>query len=354
MIITGLSADIPLRQKQALQVFYTEMNGDNWKNNARWNTGDPCTNEWFGITCDTDNTYVKQMVFIENNLTGSIPAELEYLPDLDLLVLIDAGLTGEIPKELGSLNKLMGLILISKDMTGTIPTELGNLPELVILTLISDRFEGEIPSVLANDTKLVELVLAGKDLNGTVPSEIGNLTGLTRLAISGNGITGTIPASFSRLVNLQHLSITNTKMNGELPLWIGTLEDLKNLYITKNRFDGEIKALLEAMTNNELNVTVINLSNNQFSGSLPDSIILWELRKLYLNNNRLSGEVPDLSSLDKLNDGNGLNLNCNSFSTVIPESVNNFILQKSSDFEDWRITQNCRNSNIPILMYLLF
>jgi hypothetical protein len=143
-------------------------------------------------------------------------------------------------------------------------------------------------------------------------------------------------------------------MNGSLPLWIAALDDLEDLYIKGNRFDGEIKDLLDAMTNNELEVEVIDLSHNRFSGSLPDTTILWELKKLYLNNNRLSGEVPDLSSLDELNDGNGLNLNYNSFSTTVSESLNSFILQKSSDFEDWRTTQSSGESMVPVLMYLLY
>jgi len=356
-LISWLQADVPLRQKQVLEVFYNDLNGDHWKNNTRWNSGDPCTNQWYGVACDNNNTYIKQIVMVDNNLTGTIPPELKYLSDLDLLVLIENdGISGTIPSELGELQALMGLILMSQNITGEIPVSLGNLPNLITLMLVSQKIRGSIPPQIADDTKLVELVLASEELNGTIPQEIGNLTNLTRLSIRGGGIGGEIPQSFSQLTKLIYFTIDATQITGDIPQWIADIDTLKQLNLTNNRFTGGAYNLLYALSDNASELEVFNLSNNLIRESLPDLLYLPELQKFYIDHNAFYGQVPELRDLDTLNDANGLNLNYNNFSVNnIEEGLVDFIAQKSSDFEDWRKTQNIdAKSMIPVLQYLLF
>ena len=51
----------------------------------------------------------------------------------------------------------------------------------------------------------------------------------------------------------------------------------------------------------------------------------------------LTGEVPELNDMDEgLVNGNGLNLNYNNLSTAVTATEENFITQKSSNFEDWK------------------
>ncbi|MBT8363225.1 MAG: hypothetical protein KJP23_00870 [Deltaproteobacteria bacterium] len=59
-----------------------------------------------------------------NQLTGSIPAELEDLSNLRELYLNSNQLTGGIPSELGNLYSLIHLILDHNRLTGTIPSQL--------------------------------------------------------------------------------------------------------------------------------------------------------------------------------------------------------------------------------------
>ena len=56
-----------------------------------------------------------------NQLTGSIPAELGSLSDLQLLEFRHSQLTGPIPPELGNLTHLRDLYLDNNRLTGTIP-----------------------------------------------------------------------------------------------------------------------------------------------------------------------------------------------------------------------------------------
>lgn len=62
-----------------------------------------------------------------NQLSGSIPAELGNLIKLGSIVLQDNQLTGSIPPELGDLLYLRILYLSNNQLSGSIPAELGNL-----------------------------------------------------------------------------------------------------------------------------------------------------------------------------------------------------------------------------------
>ena len=65
-----------------------------------------------------------------NQLTGSIPAELGNLVNLEMLRVDSNQLTGSIPPELGNLSKLRFLATYSNPLSGPIPAALGNLTAL--------------------------------------------------------------------------------------------------------------------------------------------------------------------------------------------------------------------------------
>jgi Leucine-rich repeat (LRR) protein len=62
-----------------------------------------------------------------NQLTGTIPPEIENLTNLNWLELSSNQLTGSIPPELSNLTNLTRLSLGYNQLTGEIPPELDNL-----------------------------------------------------------------------------------------------------------------------------------------------------------------------------------------------------------------------------------
>ena len=161
-------ADSPEDRAVLVQV-HSATGGVNWKNNAKWLSGD-LTREWYGVTNDA-NGRVHGLFLGGNQLTGEMPAELGNLANLRLLSLRDNQLTGEIPPELGRLANLERLRLHNNQLSGEIPAELGSL------------------------TNLEHLRLDGNQLTGEIPAELGSLTNLTVLYLSGNRLTGCVPAS---------------------------------------------------------------------------------------------------------------------------------------------------------------
>ena len=135
-------------ERAALVALYNNTDGGNWTNNTGWLLSDDhCS--WFGVGC-LGGERVTGVGLSQNNLTGSIPAELGNLTLLDGLGLAGNNLTGPIPAELGNLTLLVVLNLDRNNLTGSIPAELGNLTLLAFLFLFSNGLSGPVPLPVAS------------------------------------------------------------------------------------------------------------------------------------------------------------------------------------------------------------
>ena len=151
-----------------LVALYDATNGDNWTNNDNWCTDKPLS-EWYGVSMD----YYK-VVFLDlsdNNLTGTIPEEIENL-DLSFLNLSNNQLTGEMPASIGNVSTLYYLNIANNKLTGSIPSELGKLANLEICYLFGNQLEGTLPESLANLTKLSVMDFSGNMLGGDLPEAV--------------------------------------------------------------------------------------------------------------------------------------------------------------------------------------
>ena len=100
----GTIGGAPPETMAALVALYNATGGANWRNNGNWLSNAPM-GEWHGVTTDSDGR-VTDLSLYDNQLTGSIPAELGNLTNLELLSLFNNQLTGAIPAELGGLTNL--------------------------------------------------------------------------------------------------------------------------------------------------------------------------------------------------------------------------------------------------------
>ena len=155
--VTGISA----AECQALAALYQSAGGPGWAQNGGWLSGTrPCS--WAGITCRAG--HVQKLILDSNYLSGTIPAELGNLTNMEVLDLSDnsvAGceLTGDIPPELGNLAHLQQLLLADTKISGSIPPQLGRLANLHDLDLDLDQLSGSIPPELGNLANLQTLSL---------------------------------------------------------------------------------------------------------------------------------------------------------------------------------------------------
>ena len=126
------------------------------------------------------------MNFHSNLLTGPVPSSFARLQNLEQLWLSYNSLSGPIPPELGGpepalpldpsappgLASLKMLDLRENDLTGSIPAELARLQRLEDLWLGLNGLTGEVPPELGGASALGYVYLSGNGFTGCIPNEI--------------------------------------------------------------------------------------------------------------------------------------------------------------------------------------
>lgn len=165
----GTVTEIPATECDALVALYNSTNGSGWTENSGWlETNTPCS--WFGMTCGSGQ--IRVISLAENQLSGTIPAQLGNLSQLTFLDLDGNQLIGSIPPELGNLNLLTDLFLSWNQLSGTIPSELVQLSNLEWLWLQRNQLTGALPTNIGLLSKLEDLRLNGNPLSGELPQSI--------------------------------------------------------------------------------------------------------------------------------------------------------------------------------------
>ena len=62
--ISYCSTQTPQSQIDALTDLYTSTNGPSWTTQTNWLEGDPCSNHWYGVTCNNVSSVIILFVFI--------------------------------------------------------------------------------------------------------------------------------------------------------------------------------------------------------------------------------------------------------------------------------------------------
>ncbi|CAI0415486.1 unnamed protein product [Linum tenue] len=212
-------------------------------------------------------TFVRLSLRLTPMITGTIPAGLDRLVNLEQLDFNGNSLSGNLPVELGRIPKFMTLQVQNNNLSGTIPSNIGNSTKLLTVWLQGNQLEGEIPSSFGQSKDMTLLNLADNNLSGGIPPEILDLQELSFvLDLSGNRLSGRIPEEVGNLVNLGQLDLSNNMLSGSIPSSIGGCVRLETINLTGNLFQGSIPSSFRALRGLE----VLDLSRNNLSGTLPD------------------------------------------------------------------------------------
>ncbi|PKA47319.1 Polygalacturonase inhibitor [Apostasia shenzhenica] len=276
--------------KQALLAVSIALNGN--KPFPAWTDEIPCC-EWSGVDCDPNlgNGRVTGLhIFADASISGSIPSAVADLPFLSVLVF----------------HKLPNLV-------GSVPPSIIRLTRLSLLELSWNSLSGPVPSFLSRISSLTFLGLAFNQFSGEIPPELSLLQNLGALHLDRNQLTGPIPASFGsfRKSSPPDLYLSHNNLSGEIPLELGTPEwgiiDLSRNWLTgdatvlfgsakpttqidlsRNRFAFDLSRV-----SFPVNLTLLDLSHNMISGSIPVQINrVSSLVGFNVSYNRLCGEIP--------------------------------------------------------------
>lgn len=262
------------------------------------------------------------LVLSNNNIQGTIPfmtfnntlANRQFgVTVMSLLVLYANHFTVTIPDNIDQVTSLRGIWIGSNQMSETLPSSLGNLP-LLFLYADSNLFTGTIPPNLVYESPNRESSLQSINLNynaltGTLSNEI-LLPSLSILALSDNAMmSGTLPSTIANSSNLVMLEVSFNAFSGTiLPESFEGLTSLQRLALYDNEFSGD--GLNWEIIGEMKNLLYIGVGNNHITGTIPTQIA--ELEQLLFmdighsdyyeqNDTFVTGTLPtELGSLSML------------------------------------------------------
>uniref|UniRef100_UPI00143054DB leucine-rich repeat domain-containing protein n=1 Tax=Maribellus sediminis TaxID=2696285 RepID=UPI00143054DB len=270
----------------ALVALYNAMDGPNWTNNDNWLTG--LIDTWNGVTIENNRvnnvnlynnnlygtipaeignlTNLKELSLGRNLISGTIPSDIGNLDSLEYLFIHMCQLEGEIPQSISNLSQLKHLSLFRNNLSGEIPEELFNIPTLTDVQLGENEFTGEIPATIYSRTNLRVLQLDDNNLSGTLTSEIGNLLELTGLTLDNNQLIGTLPPEMGQLSNLSYMYLENNDFSGIIPSGLCNLPRLVSINFSNNNFDSQSCPTIQCLKDNGVKFEYVDPDQIQQSG----------------------------------------------------------------------------------------
>jgi len=269
---TTADRTLDIQQRYIMAVFYFATLGDHWSSRRRsserklqnvekdlhddsnsdsvanfftsrdvcqWSTSDGKT----GVFCDDSGT-IHKLEFRDFGLGGTLPQEIAYLSNTDLINIEYNDVEGILPTQYGLLTNLQSMKFENNQITGKIPTELANLKKLEKLDLDGNYFTGFLPTELAGLESIVKIEIGGSRLRGSIPIELSGLKEtLQKLDLKDNKFHGKIPTHLGSLTKLTYLDLENNKLTGTIPLELSGAISLEMLYLNGNDLGGNLDAV---------------------------------------------------------------------------------------------------------------
>lgn len=321
-------------ERTILRELYDTTNGHAWNENYGWahNTKDVCT--WTGVTCKFNSNNVEGEIINSSNsnpiiglnlrdnfLSGRTPSNLWKLLSLTSL---DLGLNPSLDIDFSSLSSsttenIPKLETVDIRQTSTTSvTGINMLSETLTRLIVSEnKFESQFPSDIFALKKLTSLNMNGCSLRGSIPDNVSD-------GVSDGGVTSGY--GISQLSQLRELDLYENDFTGTLPSGLSRLVHIRKLILSKNQFHGKIP---DYINNDFVMLEEFWISFNDFTGLIPAFDKAPSIQKLYLNGNSFSGDIPDtflaatLTSPETSSNDESIkiNLSKNEFTGTIPESL---------------------------------
>nr|XP_043624542.1 receptor-like protein EIX2 [Erigeron canadensis] len=284
-------------------------------------------------------TSLQNLFLSHNHLNGTISEKVWEQPKLEQLDATSNSLRGANFQNIGKSN-ILYIYLANNSLEGvplTYRNHMSNLSHTVHIDLSSCKLGPQFPKWIQTLKNLVHLDIANNRISDTVPIEFWDTwsSQLSYLNLSSNNLSGEVLNLLSNFDRCSTIDLSSNSFYGPIPNVSSTLEALN---LSKNKFHGGISFLCHL--NGSL--SFLDLSHNSLTGQVPDC--LWhfkELKVLSLGHNRLAGSLPP--SMGYLVQLEVLSLYNNSFSGELPLSIKNC---QSLKFLD--LGANMFSGNVPI------
>ncbi|RXI01477.1 hypothetical protein DVH24_014826 [Malus domestica] len=253
------------------------------------------------------------------NLSGPIHISLLKLKSLSVIRIDSNNLSIQVPEFFSNFPNLTSLQIMNSGLYGAFPKNIFQVRTLQTIDLSGNpQLKGSLPEFPKNGY-LRSLVLNGANFSGQMlPNSIGNLKLLSKIDIGNCNFTGSIPKSMEHLTQLVYLDLTMNKFNGPVPSF-GMAQNLTLIDVSYNQLTGQINS---SHWENLTSLVNLDLRHNLLNGTIPPSVFsLPMLQKLQLSNNEFSGKLPEFGATSVLDT---LDLSSNKLEGPIPKSILNF------------------------------
>ncbi|KAI3769481.1 hypothetical protein L6452_00584 [Arctium lappa] len=154
-------------------------------------------------------------------------------------------------------------------LEGEIPPLICEVKSLQLLDLSSNNISGNLPLCFGNlSNSMLVLDLKRNNFQGPMMNTFTQGSPLKRIDLSENQFVGQVSKSLTNCTNLEVLSLGDNSFEDNFPFWLGTLVKLQVLILRSNKFYGAIQSV-KTVCSQFPNLRIIDLSNNGFSGHLP-------------------------------------------------------------------------------------
>ncbi|KAJ1414392.1 Serine-threonine/tyrosine-protein kinase, catalytic domain [Sesbania bispinosa] len=281
---------------------------------------DGCPSSWNGVLCNGGS--VAGVVL--DNLGLSADADLSVFSNLTKLVKLSMSnnsISGKLPENIADFKSLEFLDISNNLFSSSLPLGIGNFGSLQNLSLAGNNFSGPIPNSISEMASIKSLDLSRNSLSGALPASLTKLPSLVSLDLSHNGFTGKIPKGFDQVATLEKLDLHGNMLNGPLDVEFMLLSTATYVDFSDNMLSSSDSQQQKFLTRISESIKYLNLSHNQFTGSLvsgAEQPVFQDLKVLDLSYNQLSGELP---GFDFVYDLQVLKLSNNRFSGLIPNGL---------------------------------
>ncbi|CAH2064242.1 unnamed protein product [Thlaspi arvense] len=235
-----------------------------------------------------ENNTELQVLLLQNNSFNTLT--LPRLHTLQFLDLSDNNFNDQLSNDVGLiLPKLRHLNLSNNAFQGNMPSSVSMMVDIEFMDLSYNNFSGRLPrNLFTGCYSLKWLKLSHNRFSGPIIRKSSEETSLMTLIMDNNMLSGKITDNLRNLRLLTVIDLSNNFLTGTIPRWLGNFF-LDILRISNNRLQGEIPPSLF----NIPYLWLLDLSGNFLSGSLPRRSDSDYGYILDLHNNNLTGSVPD-------------------------------------------------------------
>ncbi|KAK9053958.1 hypothetical protein SSX86_025033 [Deinandra increscens subsp. villosa] len=230
-------------------------------------------------------TTLKALSLVSLGIWGQLPDKIHRLNSLQVLDMSSNFMFGSVPHGISRLQKLQTLSLDNNCFNESIPDWFDSLSELTILSLKNNKFKGHFPSSITKITTITDVALSHNQLSGKLP-DLTTLSNLHLLDLRENHLDSNLPFLPKGVTTVL---LSNNSFSGNIPEHFAQLNRLHHLDISSNTLSGTPPPTLFLLPN----ITYLNLASNLLSGSLPNSIKCGnKLGFVDISSNRFTGRLP--------------------------------------------------------------